>query len=151
MISKIEEQVLSEVQRISIVEQPFLEVARRLDMNEDEIIEITKNLLDKHFIRRFSASLSHQRLGIGANAMVVLNCPEERIDEVGNKVASFSDVTHCYFRTGWDYNIFFMVHGYSRTESTGKANKIIDTLGIDDYKILFSEKEFKKTSLSVLL
>ena len=150
MISKIEEWVLSEVQRISIVEQPFLEVARRLDMKEDEIIEITKNLLDKHFIRRFSASLSHRRLGIGANAMVVLNCPEKRIDEVGNKIASFSDVTHCYFRTGWDYNIFFMVHGYSRIESTGKAKKIIDTVGIDDYKILFSEKELKKTSLSVL-
>ena len=147
---RIEEQVLSEVQRISIVEQPFLEAARRLDMNEDEVIEITKNLLDNHYIRRFSASLSHRKLGIGANAMVVLNCPEERIDEVGNKVASFSDVTHCYFRTGWDYNIFFMVHGYSRTESTGKVEKIIDTVGIDDYKILFSEREFKKTSLSVL-
>jgi len=149
-MSKIEEQVLSEVQRINIVEQPFLEAARRLDMNEDDIIEITKNLLDKHYIRRFSASLSHRRLGIGANAMVVLNCPEDRIDEVGNKVASFSDVTHCYFRTGWDYNIFFMVHGYSKTESTGKAKKIIDSAGIDDYKILFSEREFKKTSLSVL-
>ncbi|MFW9875710.1 MAG: NAD(P)-dependent oxidoreductase [Candidatus Thorarchaeota archaeon] len=149
MISDEEMAVLAEVQRLPLVASPFAEVAKRLNMKEKKVLEICKDLLSKGVIRRFATSLNHRRIGIHANLMVVVNVPEEQVDEIGEAIANEEGITHCYYRTGWDYNLFYMIHSNSKEEVVKRAIKMMKKLGITDFKYMFSTKEFKKTSFEV--
>lgn len=82
--------------------------------------------------------------------MCTWNVPDDRVEEVGALMAGFAEVTHCYERPrypGWKYNLFTMIHAYSREECEKVASEISIATGIKDYSILFSEKEFKKTGV----
>ena len=130
--------------------QPFKILAERLDISEKEFIERVKALKEREVIRRFGATLRHQEAGFSANAMVAWAVPEERIEEVGNAMASFREVTHCYQRRShkdWKYNLYTMIHGDSEAQCHKIAGEMSARAGISDYVLLFSEKEFKKTSM----
>lgn len=149
LISKEELAVLSEVQRLPLVSKPFSSIAKRLEMDEDKILKICKDLLSKGIIRRFGLSLNHRKVGIRANLMVVANVPKKRIDEVGQIISAEKGVTHCYHRTGWDYNLFFMIHSKSKDDVIDETKKIIKKVGIIDYRYMFSTREFKKISFEL--
>lgn len=135
---------------IPIVDQPFKQIAREIGISEDEVLKRLDNLIKEGVIRRFGASIGHRVIGITANAMCTWNVPEERVEEVGAIMAGFPEVTHCYERPRypeWKYNLFTMIHAYTRDECEKIAKQISLATGIKDYSILFSEKEFKKTGV----
>jgi DNA-binding Lrp family transcriptional regulator len=135
---------------IPIVSEPFLEISKEIGIPEDEVITRLERLVKNGVIRRFGASIGHRSIGITANAMCTWNVPDERVEEVGAIMAGFPEVTHCYERPrfpGWKYNLFTMVHAYSREECEKIAREISIATGIKDYGILFSEREFKKTGV----
>ncbi len=135
---------------IPIVPEPFLEISKEIGIPEDEVITRLERLVKNGVIRRFGASIGHRSIGITANAMCTWNVPDERVEEVGAIMAGFPEVTHCYERPrfpGWKYNLFTMVHAYSREECEKIAREISNATGIKDYGILFSEREFKKTGV----
>jgi len=133
---------------------PFKDIADKLNITEDEVIKIIKELKEAKTIRRFGAVLRHQKAGITANGMVVWNVPDEKAEEIGKQFAAFKEVSHCYERPRadrWDYNLYTMVHGKNKDECFKIASKLSEISGIHDYKILFSEKEFKKSSMKYFL
>ncbi|MFQ5976330.1 MAG: siroheme decarboxylase subunit beta [Candidatus Hydrothermarchaeales archaeon] len=134
---------------IPLVSRPFKAVGENLGIREDEVIAGVKNMLDKGIVRRFSASLRHRKLGIVSNPLCIWMVPGEKVEEVGQKMASFKEVTHCYERPiipgRWDYNLFTMIHGYDKRDVEKVAEKISKAVGISDYALVFSTKEFKKT------
>lgn len=135
---------------IPIAPEPFKQVAKELGISEDEVISRISGMIHDGAIRRFGASIGHRAIGITANAMCTWNVPEDRVEEVGALMAGFAEVTHCYERPrypGWKYNLFTMIHSYSRQECEKVAKEISLATGIRDYSILFSEKEFKKTGV----
>ena len=98
-------------------------------------------------MRRFAAILRHRDAGFSANGMIVWNVPREKVDEVGYKIASFPQVSHCYQRPvyeDWPYNLFSMIHARSIEAAEAMALQISNTVQIKDYRILFSSREFKK-------
>ena len=106
--------------------------------------------MKRGIIRRFGATLRHQEAGFSSNAMVAWIVPDERIEEVGETMAGFREVTHCYQRRtqrDWRYNLYTMIHGDNRDECYRIARRMSRHTGIDEYTLLFSEKEFKKTSM----
>lgn len=153
-MNKIDKKLLECTQYgIPLVPEPFKEIANKLYIDEEEVLNQFKALLKKGIIRRFSASIGHRALGITANAMCVWNVPDDRVDEVGKIMASFPEVTHCYERprySDWKYNLFTMIHSYEKEECIRIAEKISKETGITDYNILFSEKEFKKTGVRII-
>ncbi len=99
-------------------------------------------------MRRYAAILRHREAGFTANGMIVWKVPEQRITEVGNKLGAFPQVSHCYERPvypDWPYNVFSMIHCKSFDEAGEVAGQIQKQIDVDEYKILFSAKEFKKT------
>ena len=130
--------------------RPFLIISKKIGIGEEELIKRIKRLKEKGIIRRFGATLRHQEAGYPQNAMVAWNVPKDRIDYVGERMAQFKEVTHCYQRVrtkDWPYNLYTMIHGNSRKECRAIARRLSDATGIKDYLLLFSEKEFKKTSM----
>ncbi len=149
MLSEKEKLVLIEVQRLPLTQQPFLEIAKKLHFQEDEVITICKNLLDQKIIRRFGPSISHRKTGFTANPMTAIKVPQEKINEIGRTIAAEPEVTHCYARSGWEYNLFFMIHAKTKEEGKRKASSIINKIGNYDHCILFSTREFKKISFEL--
>jgi DNA-binding Lrp family transcriptional regulator len=73
--------------------------------------------------------------------------PENRVDEVGFRLAAFPQVSHCYRRPvypDWRFNLFSMVHARTLKAAEKIAIEMSETVGIKDYQILFSSREFKK-------
>ena len=135
---------------IPIAHSPFKGFASELGISEQEVVDRLKSLQKAGKIRRFAASIGHRAIGIKVNAMCVWNVPDEQIETVGNIMAEFPEVTHCYERPRypeWQYNLFTMVHSYNPEDCEKVAEKISEATGIKDYTIFFSEKEFKKTGV----
>lgn len=137
---------------LPLVERPFAVWADGLGLTEDRLLEVISNWLGFGFMRRFAALLNHRQVGFSANGMVVWNCPAERIDDCGLVLASHPEVSHCYHRPGypgWPYNLYAMVHGRSGEECRKMADKLGGAIGLHDYRILFSTREFKKIRLKL--
>ena len=151
MIDELDRKIISHIQGdLPLDFQPFSILAERMGISEKRLIERVKYLKGKGIIRRFGATLRHQEAGFGANAMVAWVVPEDRIEEAGKTMAQFREVTHCYERRpqkDWKYNVYTMIHGDSREECHRIAQDLSRRTGISDYALLFSEKEFKKTSM----
>lgn len=150
-MTEIQKQILLHTQEgIPITSSPYHEIAQQLDITEEEVVKQITLMREQGIIRRFGASIGHRDIGITANAMCVWNVPDEKVEDVGRLMASIDEVTHCYARPrhpGWPYNVFTMVHSYSRDDCLAIAREISKATGIDDYKVMFSEKEFKKTGI----
>ncbi|MGR3295157.1 MAG: siroheme decarboxylase subunit beta [Candidatus Bathyanammoxibius sp.] len=146
-------QMLKQIQDgIPLTERPYRDIGDALGISEDEVIERLKMLMEEKKIRRFAASVAHRKIGINSNAMTVWRVPPERVDEVGPIMAAFPEVTHCYERptfADWPYNVFTMIHGYTDEQCEDVIAAIKEKTGLDDYVILYSEKEFKKTGTRI--
>ncbi len=149
LISDKERAVLTEVQRLPLTQKPFLEIANRLNISEEEVLKVCNNLLKNGVIRRFGPSISHRKVGFNANLLTVVKVPEDKINEVGLAVAEEPYVTHCYARSGWEYNLFFMIHSRTREESLQRLKSIAKRLNDFDYSFLFSLREFKKKPFEI--
>ncbi|QWK13186.1 MAG: Lrp/AsnC family transcriptional regulator [Aquificota bacterium] len=131
-----------------LVSRPFREYAKRLNMKEEDLIEKLLEFKSRGILRRISAILYHRRVGFTANAMTVWKVKEDMIEEVGRFLASFKSVSHCYERSGWDYNLFAMIHGKEKEEVKNLVKGIGQEIGLKDYALLFSTREFKKRRIS---
>jgi DNA-binding Lrp family transcriptional regulator len=84
--------------------------------------------------------------------MIIWMVPAQDVERIGRIVASFESVTHCYERAvqpEWPYNLYAMVHSRSREECVRIASEIARSTGVEKYKVLFSETEYKKTSARI--
>jgi DNA-binding Lrp family transcriptional regulator len=151
-LTELEKKVVAAIQGdMPITERPYKEMAWQVGISEASFIDTLQTLADKDIIRRFGATLRHQKSGFSANAMVAWQVAEERTEEVGQKMASFKEVTHCYQRNPieqWPYNIYTMIHAANQEECHEIARKISAVASVDTYVLLFSEKELKKTSMT---
>jgi len=154
-----EKRVVRQVQGdIPLDKRPFGTIGEKLGMREEEVIAVLKRLKKRGMMRRFGAVLEHTKAGFSDNAMVVWAVPEERCEEIGSLLASYSEITHCYERTPpleGVYNLFAMVHlGEEGIRGLGGADRmdqfiagISSAIGIGEYRILRSLERFKKSSM----
>ena len=133
---------------IALVNRPFQIIGQASSLSEGEVLRITKILEQKGYIRRFAAILRHQKTGFSENALVVWAAPAELVQKAGNILASFDAVSHCYERLPCfqeKFNLFTMVHARNE-DLLSIVKKMAAASGINDYLILESLQEYKKTS-----
>ncbi len=137
---------------LKLTDRPYLYWGKKLGISEEEVIGRLKELEKMGIIRRFAATIGHRALGITANAMIVWRVPPDQVEKTGCVLASFDEVTHCYEREvapDWSYNLYTMIHSRSRAECIDIASRLSQASGIEDYRIYFSELEYKKTSARI--
>ena len=151
MLDELDKKVIGLIQGdLPLDPRPFAVMAERLGITEDEFVEKVRSLKKRGIIRRFGATLYHQEAGFGSNAMVAWLVPNDRIDDVGRAMADFREVTHCYQRRprkDWKYNLYTMIHGDNEDACHRIAQHISQKTEIEEYVLLFSEKEFKMISM----
>ena len=151
MLTDLEKKVIALLQKdIPITERPYLELAEKIGITEEEFLAVVKDLDDRNMIRRFGATLKHQKSGYKANAMVAWCVDEDRVEKVGSTLAAFREITHCYRRNPtpeWKYNLYTMVHAATEEDCRALVQRLSDAAGETDLSILFSRQELKKTSM----
>ena len=151
MLTELEKRIIASIQGdIAVTQRPYLAIAKKLGDSEEMLLEKLEDLCDRGVIRRFGATIRHQKSGFEANAMVAWKVDEDRIDGAGEKMASFKEVSHCYRRNptdDWPYNLYTMIHAKDEESCRQIARNISTETSIDNYTLLFSRRELKKTSM----
>ena len=133
---------------LPLVPRPFAPMAARLGVTERALFDLAISFQERAIMRRFSAVLHHRRAGFRSNAMAVWKVPPERSVEVGRIMAGSPWVSHCYERPtfpDWEYTHFTMIHATSSEKCEEVALGISRETGINDYMLLYSTREYKKT------
>jgi DNA-binding Lrp family transcriptional regulator len=135
---------------LPVVSEPYAAAAAELQMSVTELLAHLEGMQERRLLRRVAAILFHRRAGFSANGMGVWKVPDERIMELGMRMASFRGISHCYQRptyADWPYSVFTMAHGRSKEECDAILDSIAADTGIGDRATLYSSTEFKKIRL----
>jgi DNA-binding Lrp family transcriptional regulator len=151
-IDEIDQAILRSTQdRIPLVHEPFERIAKETGISHDDVIARLKKMIRLGIIKRLGISVNQRRVGIVANAVVAWQVPQEQVDSVGNMLSSYKEITHCYERItvpgNWEHNLFTVIHGYNREYVEELAKKLSEIVGIKEYLVLFSNEQFKRTSV----
>jgi DNA-binding Lrp family transcriptional regulator len=130
--------------------EPFAPAARELGMPVRGLLDHLEDMRERRALRRVAAILFHRRAGFSANGMGVWRVPDERILELGPRMAAYRGISHCYQRPtypDWPYSVFTMAHGRSKEECDAILDTIAAETGIEERRTLYSSTEFKKIRL----
>lgn len=140
---------------LPLVSKPYNQLAEKLGISPDEVMQRFQTMLDNGIIRRIAAVPNHYRLGYTYNGMTVWDVNDEKINELGKQVGALDFVSHCYHRPRhlpeWRYNLFAMVHGRSQESVDAEIAQIKTLLGNDcqAHTVLYSSKILKKTGFRI--
>ncbi len=87
--------------------RPFLKIADKLNISEQEVIDIIKELKNNGYIKRLGGIFDSRKLGY-YSTLCAIKVPLDRIDEVSKLINSYNGVTHNYIRN-YEYNMWFTV------------------------------------------
>jgi len=148
-LSQKQHEVASLIQKdMEVVRFPFDEAGKLCGLSGEEFLDIIHELSAKGVMRKFTAILRHQKAGYKENALVVWSVPAGQTQKAGEIFAAFAFISHCYERKPafmGKYNIFTMLHSSEKNISS-LIKKMVNATGIEDYQILKSVKEYKKSS-----
>jgi DNA-binding Lrp family transcriptional regulator len=133
-----------------VTEEPYAPAAASLNMAQADLLKHLEGMQERRLLRRVAAILFHRRAGFSANGMGVWKVPDERIAELGPRMAAFRGISHCYQRPtykDWPYSIFTMAHGRSKDECDAILDSIAGETGVTERATLYSSTEFKKIRL----
>ena len=133
-----------------LVAEPYKALAAEIGITEEQLLARIAAMREEKKIRKMGAVLRHREVGFTANCLCVWNVPDERVDEVARRMAEHPRVSHCYDRNreaDWKYNLYTMIHGYSREECENIAAELAAATSIDDRRMLYTKREWKKTSM----
>jgi DNA-binding Lrp family transcriptional regulator len=155
-LDEIDRKILFEMEKgIPLAPEPFQAIADVIGITQQEVTSRIAKLQESGIIRRFGASIKPRMVGLSANALIAWKVPENRLHEVGNLLSTFKEVTHCYARKTipekWEYNLYTVLHARERETIEKLVKNFSDVIAINDYVILFSTREFKKTSTTTTM
>lgn len=136
---------------LTLEPDPFAAPAAALGMTVDALIAALEDLQRRGYLRRFAAILRHRKAGFGANGMAVWNVPADDIAAMGQTMAGYTTISHCYQRPvyeDWKYNLFTMIHARKKGECEDFVAQLAKQHGLDDFAVLYSTTEFKKIRLA---
>jgi len=153
MFSETERAILRIVQRdLPDSLTPYADIAKETGTDEKTVLDFLRRLKDEGAIRRFGASVKHQKAGFTHNAMVAWKIAPEHVEEAGKAAAANENVSHCYYRPSpaedWPYTLYTMVHGRSEAECSSVVAALSALPHMDEHAALSSLKELKKISMT---
>ncbi|MCP9338519.1 siroheme decarboxylase subunit beta [Stutzerimonas xanthomarina] len=135
---------------LPLVARPYQVLAERVGASEEAVLEQVRRWSESGLFRRMGLVIKHRALGFRANAMLVMDIPDERVDEVGHTLGQVAGVNLCYQRPrrlpDWPYNLFCMVHGREREQVCRLIDDMLAEHGLSDvpHQLLFSTRAFKQ-------
>ena len=131
---------------------PYADIAAAVGVEESAVLQLLQDLAQQGAIRRFGASLQHQKAGFTHNAMVAWVVSEAEADAAGKAAAEHPLISHCYYRPSmaadWPYELFTMIHGRHLDEYKDVIEHLRATTALREFAVLESIRELKKISMT---
>ncbi|MBC8059126.1 MAG: Lrp/AsnC family transcriptional regulator [Clostridiaceae bacterium] len=124
-----------------IESRPFLKLAKELDITEEQVINIIKELKANNYIKRLGGIFNSKKLGY-YSTLCAIKVPSKRILEVSTLINRYNGVTHNYIRDH-SYNMWFTVIAPSIEAAHEFIRDIKLKTGIEDLIELPAIKLFK--------
>ena len=97
-LSAVDRKIIDKLQgEFPICDRPYAEVADRLGITEDQLLQRLERLLADKVLTRFGPMYQIERMG-GAFVLAALAVPEDRYDEITALVNALPQVAHNYRR-----------------------------------------------------
>ncbi|MBX4261863.1 winged helix-turn-helix transcriptional regulator [Clostridium estertheticum] len=113
-----------------IESRPFLKIANKLNISENQVIDMIKELKNDGYIKRIGGIFDSRKLGY-SSTLCAIKVPLDRITEVAEIINSYHGVTHNYIRNH-SYNMWFTVIAPSIVEVKEFLNDIKIKTDIDE-------------------
>lgn len=105
--TSIEKRLLNEFQHdFPLTARPYAEIASRLDVSEEFVIETLDKLHKQKVISRVGAVFTPNRIGV--STLAAMSVPEEELEKIADMVSSHVEVNHNYEREH-DFNLWFVL------------------------------------------
>ncbi len=103
----LEQHLLNDFQRdMELSETPYADMAKRLGVTEDEVLQSIQSLQDRGVISRVGPVFRPNRIGV--STLAAMSIPAEELECVARIVSAFPEVNHNYERDH-DFNLWFVV------------------------------------------
>lgn len=135
---------------LPLAARPYQVLAERVGATEEAVLEQVRRWSDSGLFRRMGLVIKHRALGFRANAMLVMDIPDEQVDQVGRCLGQAAGINLCYQRPrrlpDWSYNLFCMVHGREREQVCRLIAELLAEHGLSEvpHQLLFSTRAFKQ-------
>jgi siroheme decarboxylase len=139
---------------LPVLAEPFQWVAGQILMPAENILEQIVQWKQSGLIRRFGATLQHQKAGFNINAMIVFEVSPQQMEATGHQVAAYPQVSHCYQRPtapDWPYHLFAMTHCRTEEELQKLVTQMLEQIHPLRYDILRTTTEYKKTNVKYFI
>ena len=124
-----------------IAPRPYAEVAKRLDLPEEDILERVRALKEEGIIRRIGASFNSRKLDF-SSTLCAARVPEEKVEAFVKTVNRFPGVTHNYLRNS-PYNVWFTFIAKTMDEIEESLEIIRQETGVVEIRNLPALRTFK--------
>ncbi|MCS7118712.1 MAG: Lrp/AsnC family transcriptional regulator [Archaeoglobaceae archaeon] len=129
------------LENLPISRRPFVE----LGIDEEETVDLIKELMRRGIVRDFSGVLSERGIGFKFNGMNVVKAknPENLARKL---LTDFPQITHLIERftnEKWDYSLYFMVHAVEKEKVEEIAKKVVGIDGVEDLRVIYSKENLK--------
>jgi siroheme decarboxylase len=121
--------------------RPYLTIAKKLKVSEEDVINLVKTLKEEGYIRRIGGIFDSKKLGYTSTLCAVM-VPDNKIDEVSIIINSYPGVTHNYLRKHL-YNIWFTLTAQSNEDIKSIIEEIKLRTGIYNIMTLEAKNTFK--------
>lgn len=105
-----------------ICDAPYFQVAKELNLTEEDVLNRLKKLLENGTLSRFGALYHAEKMG-GALTLAAIKVPENDFEKVTKIVNSFPEVAHNYQRNH-ELNMWFVVATETPEHLTQTLEKI---------------------------
>lgn len=139
-LSAVDRKIIDSLQgEFPICDRPYAEVAERLGITEDQLLQRLECLLADKVLTRFGPMYQIERMG-GAFVLAALAVPEDRYDEVTALVNALPQVAHNY-RREHALNMWFVLATETQAGIAEAVTRIERDTGLPVYAFP-KEREF---------
>ena len=144
-LTKTDEEIIKALQEdFPLCEEPYKVLAARAGVTEEEFLKRVQEFIEEKKIRKMGAVLRHREVGFKFNALCAWEVPPENLDAVAEIMSSHPAVSPA---PNWNYNLYTMIHAKTREECDSIILELSQIAGVENYQVLYSKKEWKKTSM----
>jgi DNA-binding Lrp family transcriptional regulator len=141
-MDEIDKKLLNILQKeFPLEERPFLIVAQRCDISEDEALIRIQKMKDEGIIRRIGAVFDGAKLG-RVSTLCAARVPKDKLENFVNIVNANKGVTHNYQRDN-EYNVWFTLNAATLQEIESFLACLKGKTGVTDIQDMRAVRTFK--------
>jgi siroheme decarboxylase len=141
-LDKIDKKILNILQKeFPLTEQPFLVVAEKCGISEEEALRRIQEMKNEGIIRRIGAVFDGRKLG-RASTLCAVRVPEEKMENFVKSVNANPGVTHSYRRNS-EYNVWFTLNAENEQDIETFLARLKAETGVTDIINMRAVRTFK--------